>query len=318
MTPLTSQSAPSNASTETSSPKHPDAGQVLLQTEIDGFPVRRGKVRDIYDLGDRLLIIATDRISAFDRVLPTGIPDKGRILTALSVFWFQHLDCPNHLISSEIEDLTAVNDCRDQIAGRFMLVHKADVVPIECVARGYLAGSGWKEYQKFGTVCGIQLPAGLQESDRLPEPIFTPATKAQEGHDENISFERMTEIVGSATSEELRTKTLDLYKQASDYARERGIILADTKLEWGWIDNRLVLVDEIFTSDSSRFWPENQYQPGRSQPAFDKQFVRDWLETTDWDKEGTPPELPEDIVAQTRSKYIEAYEVLAEKAFPWK
>lgn len=287
----------------------------VLQTETTDLPVRRGKVRDIYDMGDRLLIIATDRISAFDWVLPTGIPDKGRILTQLSRFWFQRLECENHLVSMDAADLPNLPGLREQADGRFMLVRKAKVVPIECVVRGYLAGSGWSEYRKTRSVCGIALPEGLTESARLAEPIFTPATKAETGHDENISFDRMVEIVGRDTSEELRTRTLHLYQQAANYAEQRGILLADTKLEWGWIDGRLVLVDEVFTPDSSRFWPQAEYAPGRPQPSFDKQFVRDWLQTTSWDKNSPPPPLPDDVVAETRQKYVEAYERLTGQAF---
>jgi phosphoribosylaminoimidazole-succinocarboxamide synthase len=299
-------------------PQGAGEARALIETALEGCPRRKGKVRDIYDLGDRLLIVATDRISAFDCVLPTGIPDKGRILTGLSVFWFEMLDCEHHLISADVAQLPPVPGLAEQIEGRFMLVRKAEVVPIECVARGYLAGSGWKEYRKAGTVCGIELEPGLAESARLPEPIFTPATKADEGHDENISFERMVHLVGAETAEELRRRTLGLYRRAADYCEQRGLLLADTKLEWGRVDGRLILVDEVFTPDSSRFWPQDVYQAGKAQPSFDKQFVRDWLEQSGWDKKGTPPALPPDIVARTREKYIEAYERLTEEPFAWK
>jgi phosphoribosylaminoimidazole-succinocarboxamide synthase len=292
----------------------------LLETSLSGLRVRRGKVRDVYDLGDRLLLVATDRISAFDWVLPTGIPDKGRVLTQTSIFWFEQLGEPHHLLSSDIErcDLPAGAD-RKALAGRTMLVRKTDVVPIECVVRGYLSGSGWKEYCSQGTVCGLPLPAGLRESDRLPEPIFTPATKAASGHDENISFERMAQTVGMEVAGELRRRSLELYRRGAEYALGRGIIIADTKFEWGRVTapgadfSRLILIDEALTPDSSRFWPADRYVAGRSQPSFDKQFVRDWLETTPWDKQSPPPPLPDDVVAKTRAKYIEAYETLTER-----
>jgi phosphoribosylaminoimidazole-succinocarboxamide synthase len=293
--------------------------QTVLETTLGNLPLRRGKVRDIYDLGDQLLLVSTDRISAFDWVLPTGIPDKGRVLTQTSAFWFDRLDEPNHLITTDMNevDLPATID-REPLAGRSMLVRKTEVVPIECVVRGYLSGSGWKEYQKSGSVCGVKLPAGLQESDRLAEPIFTPATKEESGHDVNISFEKMVELVGREVSEELRRRSLSVYKRGADYARQRGIIIADTKFEWGRVGDSIILIDEVLTPDSSRFWPLDKYQPGRPQPSFDKQFVRDYLETTAWDKNSTPPALPADVVANTRAKYIEAYELLTGKAFPWK
>jgi phosphoribosylaminoimidazole-succinocarboxamide synthase len=294
------------------------ASPALLETTLEGCPRRRGKVRDIYDLGDRLLIVATDRISAFDWVLPTGIPDKGRILTGLSAFWFAKLGCENHLITTDVRELPFVPGLAEELQGRFMLVRKTEVVPIECVARGYLAGSGWKEYQQAGTVCGIKLKPGLAQSARLAEPIFTPATKADQGHDENISFERMVEFVGAATAEELRRRTFELYSQAAAYCEQRGLLLADTKLEWGRLGGQFILIDEVFTPDSSRFWPQDGYAPGKAQPAFDKQFVRDWLETSGWDKNSDPPALPPEIVARTREKYIDAYERLTEQPFPWK
>jgi len=291
----------------------------LLATEIPGIPCRRGKVRDIYDLGDRLVIVASDRISAFDWVLPTPIPDKGRILTGLTVFWLNLLKAPNHLISTRLEDMGPEFVARRELLeGRAMLVRKAQVIPIECVARGYLAGSGWKEYKQQGTVCGIALPPGLVESQQLPEPIFTPATKEESGHDINIGFEEMARRIGRETAEFLREKTLALYRQAAEHARKCGIIIADTKLEWGRLpDGQIILIDEVFTPDSSRFWPADQYRPGTSPPSFDKQFVRDWLETTGWDKNSPPPPLPAEIVEKTRAKYIEAYERLTGERFAY-
>jgi phosphoribosylaminoimidazole-succinocarboxamide synthase len=283
------------------------------------LPVRRGKVRDVYDLGDCLLLVATDRISAFDWVMPNGIPDKGRVLTQLSAWWFDILREPNHILTTDVEamQLPAGID-RRPLAGRSMLVKKASVVPIECVVRGYLSGSGWKEYQKSGTVCGLKLPAGLRESDRLPEPIFTPATKAESGHDENISFEQMVAAVGKPTSEELRRRSLDVYARGAARAQERGLIIADTKFEWGRVggaDGELILIDEVLTPDSSRFWPADQYSPGKGQPSYDKQFVRDWLEQSGWDKNSKPPALPDEVVARTRGKYVEAYERLTGKTW---
>jgi len=290
----------------------------LLESSVDGIPVRRGKVRDIYDFDDRLLFVASDRISAFDWVLPTGIPDKGRVLTQLSKMWFDRLDVDHHLISMQLDQLPLPEQADvDALDGRSMVVVKTDVVPVECVIRGYLSGSGWKEYQRDGSVCGIALPDGLTESDQLPEVIFTPATKAEEGHDINISFEQMIEIVGEELSVKLRDLSLDIYRQGAEYALTKGIIIADTKFEFGLKDGNILLIDEVLTPDSSRFWPQDLYQPGQGQPSYDKQFVRDWLETTDWDKESTPPPLPDDIVAQTRAKYVEAYELLVGEDFPW-
>jgi phosphoribosylaminoimidazole-succinocarboxamide synthase len=287
----------------------------LHQSFIEDYPVRRGKVRDIYDLGDRLVIVATDRISAFDWVLPTAIPDKGLVLTGLTLFWLRQLDVPNHLITAHVRDMPrAFAERSDELAGRTMMVTKTRVVPIECVVRGYLAGSGWKEYRRDGTVCGIKLPSGLAESQQLPEPVFTPSTKEESGHDLNISWEQMIATTGAGVAEELRTRSLDVYRQAAEYARSRGIIIADTKFEWGLIpDSRLVLIDEVLTPDSSRFWPADQYRKGESPPSFDKQFVRDWLETTSWDKNSPPPQLPAEVVARTRAKYLEAYEKLTGK-----
>jgi phosphoribosylaminoimidazole-succinocarboxamide synthase len=284
------------------------AAEPLLRTDFTTHPCRRGKVRDVYDLGDRLVIIATDRISAFDWVLPTGIPDKGRVLTALTLFWLDYLGVPNHLLGTEP---TAMGPefaaAADVLRGRTMLVRRTEVVPIECVVRGYLAGSGWKEYRKQGTVCGLALPAGLREAEQLPEPIFTPATKEESGHDVNIAFEEMARITRNATAEELRRRSLDVYGRAAEYARARGILIADTKFEWGRLPGgELILIDEVLTPDSSRFWPLDQYRPGGSPPSFDKQFVRDWLETTPWDKNSPPPELPPEVVTRTREKYLEA------------
>ena len=292
----------------------------ITNTSLANLPVRRGKVRDIYDLGDQLLLVSTDRISAFDWVLPTGIPDKGRVLTQLSRFWFERLDVPNHMLSCNVEemDLPAGVD-REPLAGRSMLVRKADVVPIECVVRGYLSGSGWKEYQATGAVCDIELPTGLRESDKLPGPIFTPATKAEQGeHDENINYDEVCERVGKDLAKQLAQRSVELYTRGSEHAAQRGIIVADTKFEFGMFDGELILIDEVLTPDSSRFWPADEYKPGRGQPSYDKQFVRDWLTEAGWDKNSPPPELPADVVQKTRAKYIEAFERLTGEAFPWK
>ncbi len=293
----------------------------LMKTSIAQYPSRRGKVRDVYDLGDKLLIVATDRISAYDVVLPNGIPDKGRVLTQISVFWFHLLAdiTPNHLISAAITDLPGdLRDQGDELDGRFMLCHKAKVVPIECIVRGYLAGSGWKEYQKSGTVCGIKLPAGLKQCSELPEPIFTPSTKAEEGHDENISFERGCELVGKETMTQLRDRSIQVYLAARNHAAERGIIVADTKFEFGRDNSgKMILIDEVLTPDSSRFWPADEYKPGRDQPSFDKQFVRDYLDEIGFDRQPPGPILPAEIVYKTRQKYIEAYTRLTGREFPW-
>lgn len=291
----------------------------LLQTSLVGLPVRRGKVRDIYDLGDQLLMVSTDRISAFDWVLPTGIPDKGRVLTQMTAFWFRQLQIPHHLISLEL-DPSRLPQGTDlgPLKGRSMVVRKCEVIPIECVVRGYLEGSGWREYQQSGSVCGIQLPRGLQQGSKLEEPIFTPATKAEQGHDVNISFAEMVAAIGEQTATQLRERSLEIYRRGSEYALKQGIIIADTKFEWGWHAGQIMLIDEALTPDSSRFWPVDHYQPGRSQPSYDKQFVRDWLSTTSWDKNSPPPELPAEIVSKTRDKYIEAYERLTHDDFPWK
>jgi phosphoribosylaminoimidazole-succinocarboxamide synthase len=284
----------------------------VLRTDVPGVPCRRGKVRDVYDLGETLAVVATDRISAFDWVMPTGIPGKGRLLTAMTKFWLGWLGVPNHLISDTVDDLPEpFRRQRDVFDGRTMLVRKARVVPVECVARGYLAGSGWKEYRQSGTVCGVPLPAGLREADRLPEPIFTPATKADEGHDENISFDRMAAAVGAGLAADLRDRTLAVYRWAAEYAAGRGVIIADTKLEWGLLPSGdVILIDEVLTPDSSRFWPADSYRPGGSPPSFDKQYLRDWLESTGWDKQSPPPELPPEVVARTAEKYREALERL--------
>ncbi len=287
----------------------------LLRSDVPGYPCRRGKVRDIYDLGDRLVLVATDRISAFDWVLPTGIPGKGRILTALTRFWLDFLKVPNHLLSTDLAEMGPAFAGRPtELAGRCCLVRKTQVVPIECVARGYLAGSGWKEYQQTGTVCGLTLPPGLRLAEPLPEPIFTPATKEETGHDQNISFERMAELVGTELARTLRQRTLDIYRRAAEHARVHGILLADTKLEWGLTpEGEILLIDEVLTPDSSRFWPADQYQVGSNPPSFDKQFIRDWLETAGWDKNSPPPELPAEVVERTREKYQEALERLTSK-----
>lgn len=292
--------------------------QVVLETRLEGLPVRRGKVRDIFDLGDRLLMVSSDRISAFDWVLPTGIPDKGRVLTQISSFWFELLDTPHHLLATDLTgiDLPA-GTSRELLAGRTMVTRKAEVVPIECVVRGYLEGSGWKEYRQHGSVCGISLPAGLVQCSQLPEPIFTPATKEQSGHDINISFERMEQIVGPQMARTLRNKSIEIYLKGAEHARTKGILIADTKFEWGVCEGELILIDEVMTPDSSRFWPADQYEPGHSQPSFDKQFVRDWLETSGWDKNSPPPALPDDVVRRTGAKYVEAYERLTGRSFPW-
>lgn len=288
------------------------SSEVVLRTDVPGVPCRRGKVRDVYDLGDTLAVVATDRISAFDWVMPTGIPGKGRLLTAMTKFWFGWLGVPNHLITDAVDDLPEpFRRQREVFDGRTMLVRKARVVPVECVARGYLAGSGWKEYRQSGTVCGVPLPSGLREADRLPEPIFTPATKADEGHDENISFDRMAAAVGAGLATDLRDRTLTVYRRAAEYAAGRGVIIADTKFEWGLLPSgEVILIDEVLTPDSSRFWPADSYRPGGSPPSFDKQFLRDWLETTGWDKQSQPPELPPDVVDQTAAKYREALDRL--------
>jgi len=296
----------------------------LLETNLGSgsIPKRRGKVRDVYDLGDRLLLVATDRISAFDWVLPNGIPDKGRVLTGLSAFWFNLLKVPNHVISLDAahSGLDLTPEEREALEGRTMLGRKARVIPFECVVRGYLAGSGWKEYRASRTVCGISLKPGLVEGDRIDPPVFTPATKAEAGHDENVSFEFMAAAVGKEVAETVKSLSLEVYAIAAAHAAKCGLILADTKFEWGFDDQtgELLLIDEVLTPDSSRFWSCETYWPGGAQPSFDKQFVRDWLETTGWDKASPPPELPEEVVKKTRAKYIEAFERVTGGPFPWK
>ena len=293
------------------------ANEPLLQLELPGLKkVKSGKVREVFDLGDRLLFVATDRISAFDCIMPNGIPRKGEVLTQISHFWFEQTASfqPNHLLARSSDFLPpALQPFASQLQGRSMIVKKAQPLAIECVVRGYLAGSGWKEYRQSGTVCGIKLPAGLQESSPLPEPIFTPATKAETGHDENISFEQAANIVGAGIAQAARDASLKIYKFARDYARMRGIIIADTKFEFGIMDGQLILIDEVLTPDSSRFWPADVYAPGKGQPSFDKQFVRDYLETLDWDKTPPAPPLPPEVVAKSQAKYLEAYERLTGK-----
>ncbi|MBI2195325.1 MAG: phosphoribosylaminoimidazolesuccinocarboxamide synthase [Planctomycetes bacterium] len=291
---------------------------LVYETQFPGLNLRnRGKVRDIYDLGDKLLLVATDRLSAFDVVNPTPIPFKGQVLTALSYFWFDFLrsETSNQLVHEPLRTAVAGYDrFAAELDGRATLVVKADPAPIECVVRGYLAGSGWKEYRQSGQVCGIPLPEGLRESEQLPEPIFTPATKAQSGHDENISFARMVERVGPSAAEELRARSLRIYRKAAEYARGRGILIADTKFEFGRHRGEWILIDEVLTPDSSRFWPLAGYQPGRSQPSFDKQFVRDYLETLNWNKRPPAPALPPEIVRKTSEKYLEALRLLTGKS----
>jgi phosphoribosylaminoimidazole-succinocarboxamide synthase len=283
----------------------------LLETSLP-FPLaRRGKVRDVYDLGEEFLFVATDRISAFDVVLSPGIPDKGRILNQISNFWFEHfIKVENHVLESHFQNFPSEVRSHPELRGRSVIVRKCSVIPIECVARGYLVGSGWKEYQQSGTVCGIHLPPGLKIASKLPHPIFTPATKEETGHDENISFEKMSEIIGEDLASQLRDLTLKIYRQAAEFALSRGIIIADTKFEFGLDKGRTIWIDEALTPDSSRFWPRDQYAVGKNPPSFDKQFVRDWLESTGWDKSSTPPELPPDVVEKTRAKYIEAFRQL--------
>jgi phosphoribosylaminoimidazole-succinocarboxamide synthase len=288
---------------------------VLLRTDFPDLELHAsGKVRDVYLVDkDHLLFVATDRISAFDYVLATGIPHKGRVLTQLSLFWFHFLDkiVPNHLVTADVRQYPqAIQKYADQLQGRSMLVRRADMFPVECVVRGYISGSAWKEYKASGAVCGIRLPAGLKESDKLPEPIFTPATKATTGHDENISFEEMVKLLGIELSQKLRDATLAIYQKASDYARDRGIILADTKFEFGLTSDGITLADEVLTPDSSRFWPAGKYHPGTAQESFDKQYVRDYLEEIHWDKKPPAPGLPAEVALQTSQKYLEAYKQL--------
>jgi phosphoribosylaminoimidazole-succinocarboxamide synthase len=292
--------------------------ETLLRLDLPGIKkLKSGKVREIFDLGNALLLVATDRISAFDCIMPNGIPHKGEVLTQLSHFWFERFAAliPNHLLARASDPLPpSLKPFASQVARRSMIVKKAQPLAIECVVRGYLAGSGWKEYRQSQTVCGIKLPPGLQESSELPEPIFTPATKAETGHDENISFEEAVKITGREIAEQARAASLQIYSEGRAYARQRGIIIADTKFEFGLFDGKLILIDEVLTPDSSRFWPADQYKAGCSQPSFDKQFVRDYLETLDWDKTPPAPALPPEVVARTQAKYLEAYERLTGKA----
>jgi phosphoribosylaminoimidazole-succinocarboxamide synthase len=292
----------------------------LFETNLPDVPLlARGKVRDIYDLGDKLLIVASDRISAFDVVMPQPIPDKGRVLTQMTLFWFDLLQdtVEHHLITADINQYPReLLPYSDQLADRSMIVKRARVSPIECVARGYLAGSGWREYQKSQTICGIPLPPGLRESDKLPAPIFTPTTKATSGHDEPLTPAQAAELVGEDTYRALESRSLAVYQKAADYARTRGIIIADTKFEFGWYQDRLILVDEVLTPDSSRFWPAHEYQPGRVQQSFDKQPLRDWLDSIDWDKKPPAPDLPADVVSGTSARYREAYRLLTGRTLP--
>lgn len=294
--------------------------RVVLQTDFPEFSLHaRGKVRDLYSLNGELLFVATDRISAFDYVLATGIPEKGRVLTQLSLFWFDFLrdTVKNHLLTSDVDAYPApLKKYSGQLRGRSMLVNKAQMIDVECVVRGYLSGSGWKDYQKTGGVCGIPLPAGLRDSDKLPEPIFTPASKAVTGHDENISFEEMCKRTGKELAEKLRDLSIRIYRKAADYAAGRGIIIADTKFEFGQTGEGLVLADEVLTPDSSRFWPADKYQPGRAQESYDKQFVRDYLESIRWNKQPPAPALPDEVARKTSEKYIQAYRVLAGRELP--
>ena len=290
------------------------ANETLLQLDLPGIrKLKSGKVREVFDLDDALLFVATDRISAFDCIMPNGIPRKGEVLTQISYFWFDQTSAfqPNHLLSRPNDPLPPrLQPYAAQLARRSMIVKKAQPLAIECVVRGYLAGSGWKEYREQQTVCGIKLPPGLKESSELPAPIFTPATKAESGHDENISFAEAARIVGADIAEQVRAASVKIYRNARDYARRRGIIIADTKFEFGLLDGKLILIDEVLTPDSSRFWPADQYQPGHGQPSFDKQYLRDYLETLDWNKTPPAPLLPPDVVAGTQAKYLEAYERL--------
>jgi phosphoribosylaminoimidazole-succinocarboxamide synthase len=292
--------------------------KAITKTDIKEYPLfTRGKVRDVYDMGDKLLIVATDRISAFDVVMPTGIPGKGKILNQMSLFWFDHVKdiVKNHLLFTRVEEFPKeLQKYGDMLRDRAVIVKKAKRFDVECVVRGYLAGSGWADYRKTGKICGIALPEGLRESEKLPKPIFTPAYKAEQGeHDENISFEQVQELVGKETAEKLRNLTVAVYQKANDYAVQHGIILADTKFEFGLIDGQVSLIDEILSPDSSRFWPQDRYEPGRSQDSFDKQYLRDWLNTLDWNKKAPGPDLPPEIVSKTLEKYQEAYKIICGK-----
>lgn len=329
---LSGMNTPPDSKSPAAGPYQFDASGSLLGTHLP-LPRRSGKVRDVYDLGDRLMIVSTDRISAFDFILPSGIPDKGRLLTSMSQFWFGKLEIRHHLISTEVpvdrlNEAVAESDSDwspdwtpdwtpdwSPLAGRVMVTEKASVVPFECVVRGYLEGSGWKEYRDTGSICGNKLPAGLQQCDRLPAPIFTPATKAEEGHDENVTIGRMIADIGSDLALGLRQRSLEIYEAACQHAAAQGILIADTKFEFGLVNDEVVLIDEVLTPDSSRFWAADAYQPGQAQPSFDKQFVREWLSTCGWDKQSDPPELPPEIIDKTRQKYIDAFERLSGQHF---
>lgn len=295
------------------------SSKVILNTEIPGFVPKRGKVRDIFDLGDKLLFVASDRISAFDVVMANGVPDKGAVLARISLFWFDFLKdtVKNHLITADVSKFPApFNNFADQLAGRSMLVKKTKVLPVECIVRGYITGSGWKEYQKKGTVCDIVLPQGLKQCDKLPQALFTPSTKAEQGlHDENISPEKAVEIIGKEAADFVAAKSIEIYNKAADYAAKRGIILADTKFEWGYDGNDIILIDEVLTPDSSRFWPADKYESGRDQESYDKQFVRNYLESIQFNKMPPGPVLPQDVIEKTRLKYIEAYEAISGQKF---
>ena len=293
-----------------------DANRALLETELPGVRlVNRGKVRDVYDLGDALLFVATDRLSAFDVVMPNGIPRKGEVLTQISLFWFDFLKgVPNHLLSADVASRPELRPYAADLQGRSIIVRKAKIFPVECIVRGYLVGSGWKDYCKCGVVSGIKLRAGYKQADKLDEPLFTPSTKAEQGlHDEAISFDGVAKIIGDAKAARIRDLALDIYSRARDYAAERGIIVADTKFEFGEVDGEIILADEVLTPDSSRFWPEESYRPGSNPPSLDKQFVRDYLETLDWNKQAPGPRIPDDVIAKTSAKYLEAYRMLSGK-----
>jgi phosphoribosylaminoimidazole-succinocarboxamide synthase len=291
---------------------------VVTETKLPLKVFKKGKVRDVYELDDKLLLIVSDRISAFDFVLHEPIPKKGICLTQISKFWFDYFkdSVPNHLISADVSEFPdELKPYEEELKGRTMLVKKADVIPIECIVRGYISGSAWKSYQKDGTVCGIKLPEGMRESGKFDEPLFTPSTKAESGHDINISYEEMINIIGKEDAEKLKNLSLKLYNEGAEYARKKGIIIADTKFEFGKIDDQIIVVDEVLTPDSSRFWPADLYNPGKSQPSFDKQYVRDYLSSTGWDKNSSPPNLPENVVIETQKKYQEAYEKITGKKF---
>ena len=294
--------------------------QVLLNTDLKNLKLfRRGKVRDVYDLADKLLIVSTDRVSCFDVVLPCGIPYKGKVLTSISLFWFDFIKSimPHHFITADLNNYSAeTQQYAEQLNGRSMLVLKSKALPVECVVRGYLSGSGWKEYQKQGSICGIPLPKGLKESDKLPEEIFTPTTKADVGHDQNVDQRYVENLLGKEVAEKIKEKSIEIYKKASAYALSKGIIIADTKFEFGLHNGELIIIDEVLTPDSSRFWPLEEYTPGRGQPSFDKQFVRDYLESLDWDKTPPAPGLPEEIISKTTQKYLEAYQKLTGRKLP--